>query len=185
MEQILHAYYDDNAKKLHRVVDRILLKYGGVPEKDLDDFYSLANEVFADAIKRYEGTRNFDTFLYSCLLNKIKSEMTRRNRIKRGADRITISLDALIGEDENTTVGDVIADSVKVKKIVFEEKEESFSKRMLLYLSRLSKLQREVLKRKTAGYLPGEIRKDLQISKKEYAECNAAIRSYRSVSVLF
>ena len=51
MEQILHAYYDDNAKKLHRVVDRILLKYGGVPEKDLDDFYSLANEVFADAIK--------------------------------------------------------------------------------------------------------------------------------------
>lgn len=111
--------------------------------------------------------------------------MTRRNRIKRGAGRITIPLDALIGEDENTTVGDMIADSVTVEKIIFEEKEESFSKRMLLYLDRLSNLQREVLKRKTAGYLPDEIRKDLQISKREYAECNAAIHSYRSVSVLF
>lgn len=48
---ILNDYYADNAKKLHRVVDRILSKFGGLTYKDTDDFYSLANEVFADVLK--------------------------------------------------------------------------------------------------------------------------------------
>ena len=41
--ELLEAYYADNAKKLHKTVDRILLKFGGLSEKDRDDFYSLAN----------------------------------------------------------------------------------------------------------------------------------------------
>ena len=51
---ILNTYYADNAKKLHKTVDRILCKFGGLSGKDTDDFYSLANEVFADVIKRYD-----------------------------------------------------------------------------------------------------------------------------------
>ena len=43
MEQLLAVYYQDNAKKLHRLVDKILLKFVGLSDKDLDDFYSLAN----------------------------------------------------------------------------------------------------------------------------------------------
>lgn len=50
MEQILYRYYADNAQKLHRIVDRILLKFGGLADKDRDDFYSLANEVFVDVM---------------------------------------------------------------------------------------------------------------------------------------
>lgn len=80
MNQILIAYYADNAKKLHKVVNKILLKFGGLSDKDLDDFYSLANEVFVDVMRRYDGLQPFDAFLYSCLSNKIKTEMTRRNR---------------------------------------------------------------------------------------------------------
>ena len=34
MEQILITYYADNARKLHRMVDRILLKFGGIYGKD-------------------------------------------------------------------------------------------------------------------------------------------------------
>ncbi len=56
---------------------------------------------------------------------------------------------------------------------------------MLLYLSRLSGLQKEVLMLNIAGYLPGEIREELHISGKQYANCYAAIHSYRNVSVLF
>ena len=97
-DQILNSYYADNARKLHRTVDRILAKFGGLSYKDKDDFYSLANEVFVDAMGRYDGTQPFDGFLYVCLSNRIKSEMTRRNREKRKADRLAISLDAPIGE---------------------------------------------------------------------------------------
>ena len=34
MEQILITYYADNAKNLHRMVDKILLKFGGLSDKD-------------------------------------------------------------------------------------------------------------------------------------------------------
>ena len=78
--QILDTYYADNARKLHRVVDKILFRFGGLSSKDTDDFYSLANEVFADVIRRYDCEQSFDGFLYSCLSNRIMSEITKRNR---------------------------------------------------------------------------------------------------------
>lgn len=185
MDKILVTYYSNNAKKLHKVVDKILLKFGGLSDKDLDDFYSLANEVFVDVMAKYDDSQSFDGFLYSCLLNKIKTEMTRRNREKRKADRMSISIDTPIGDDENSTIGDMIADSFSIERELFDEKEEGYSKRMLLYLSRLSNLQKKVLRLNIAGYLPVEIREELHISEKQYADCYAAIHSYRNVSVLF
>ena len=185
MDQILITYYANNAKKLHNVVDKILLKFGGLSDKDTDDFYSLANEVFVDVMKRYDGSQAFDGFLYSCLLNKIKTEITRRNREKRKADRMSISIDTPIGDDENCTIGDIIADDFTIEKELFEEKEEGYSKRMLMYLSRLSDLQKEVLRLNIAGYFPSEIKEELHISERQYADCYAAIHSYRNVSVLF
>ena len=185
MEQILITYYADNAKKLHKVVDKILLNFGGLSGKDLDDFYSLANEVFVDVMRRYDDSQSFDGFLYSCLLNKIKTEITRRNREKRKADRMSISIDTPIGDDESSTIGDMIADGFSIEKELFERDEEGYSKKMLLYLSRLSNLQKEVLRLNTAGYLPGEIREELHITEKQYSDCYAAIHSYRNISVLF
>lgn len=185
MDKILITYYSNNAKKLHKMVDKILLKFGGLSDKDLDDFYSLANEVFVDVMRRYDCSQPFDGFLYSCLLNKIKTEITRRNREKRKADRMSISIDTPIGDDENSTIGDMIADDLTIEKEIFDKNEEGYSKKMLLYLSRLSNLQKEVLRLNIAGYLPVEIREELHISEKEYAECYAAIHAYRNVSVLF
>ena len=185
MEQILITYYADNAKKLHKVVDKILLRFGGISNKDMDDFYSLANEVFWDILQRYDGEQSFDGFLYSCLSNKIKTEMTRRNREKRKVDRMSISIDTPIGDDENSTIGDMIADDITIEKELFEGNEEGYSRKMLLYLSRLSNLQKEVLRLNIAGYLPGEIKEELHISEKQYEDCYAAIHSYRNISVLF
>lgn len=184
MEQILTSYYADNARKLHGIVDRILLKFGGIPDKDMDDFYSLANEVFVEVMKRYDSSQSFEAFLYSCLSKRIKTEMTRRNREKRKADRISVSMDTPVDDEEEITLRDVIADDFSVEREVLENSEESYSKRMLLYLSRLSKLQREVLKLHSVGYLPNEIREELHISAKQYTECCEAIHSYRNVSVL-
>lgn len=185
MDQVLNTYYVNNAKKLHSTVDKILLKFGGLSNKDLDDFYSLANEVFVDVLRRYDGSQSFDGFLYFCLSNKIKTEITRRNREKRKVDRMSIPIDAPIGDDENSTVGDMIADDFNIEKEIFDKKEEGYSKRMLLYLSKLSNIQKEILRLNIAGYLPNEIREELHISEKEYADCYAAIHSYRNVSLLF
>lgn len=184
MEQILAIYYADNAKKLHTIVDRIVVKFGGLSSKDLDDFYSLANEVFVDVMRRYDDSKSFDTFLFSCLQNKIKTEITRRNREKRKADRFSISIETPIGDD-GFTIQDMIEDSFDIEKELLKESEDGYSKKMLQYLSRLSSLQKEVLRLNIAGYLPDEIREELHIDEKQYADCYAAIRSYRNVSVLF
>lgn len=185
MDKILITYYSNNARKLHNMVDKILSKFGGLSDKDLDDFYSLANEVFVDVMRRYNASQSFDGFLYSCLLNKIKTEITKRNREKRKADRMSISIDTPIGDDENSTVGDLIADVFTIEKELFEKKEDGYSKKMLMYLDKLSKSQKEVLRLIVSGYLPGEIREELHMSEKEYVDCYAAIHSYRNVSVLF
>ncbi len=185
MEQILNAYYSNNAKKLHSAVDKILIRFGGLTDMDADDFYSLANEVFADVIRRYDDAQSFEKFLYSCLTNRIKTEITRRNREKRRADRVSISIDAPVGADGNLTLKDTIAGSFDIERETFEKNEEGYSKKVLSYLSKLSSLQREVLRLNTDGYLPSEIRKELHISEKQYMDCCAAIHAYRNVSALF
>lgn len=185
MEQILNTYYADNAQKLRNTVDKILLKFGGLLEKDRDDFYSLANEVFADVLKRYDKEQSFDGFLYSCLCNRIKTEITNRNRYKRTADRMSISIDTPVDDGENNTIGDMISGAFSIEKELFEDNEEAYSKKMLIYLDRLSQTQKEILRLTAAGYLPGEIKEELHITEKQYCDCCAAIHSYRNVSVLY
>ena len=182
METIINLYYKNNAKKLHNMVDRILFKLRF--DVDNEGFYSLANEIFVDALNRYDGKQDFDGFLYSCLVNKFKTEMTRRNRYKRQADRMSVSIDTPIGDKENSTIGDLLADKDTIEKIFFEEREETYSDKMKNYLGRLSILQREVLRLISSGFEPNEILAELHINKKQYEDCYNAIHSYRNVSIL-
>lgn len=98
---------------------------------------------------------------------------------------MTISLDMPVDACERLTWGDIIADTFDLEKAVFEKNGQDYSRKMVLYLSRLSKVQREILQRMAAGYLPSEIQEELHISKRQYRECREAIHSYRNVSVLF
>ena len=182
MEKIILSYYENNAKKMRTMIDKILfrLKFN----VDNEDFYSLGNEVFLDVLNRYDGKQDFDGFLYSCLVRKFKTEMTRRNRYKRQADRMAISIDSPVGEDENMTLSDIIADKDTIEKIFFEENEDAYSAEMQRYLSRLSILQREVLRLISIGFNPNEILTELHINKKQYDDCYNAIHSYRNISVL-
>ena len=165
------------------MVDRILFKLRF--DVDNEGFYSLANEIFVDALNRYDGKQDFDGFLYSCLVNKFKTEMTRRNRYKRKADRMSVSIDTPIGDKENSTIGDLLADKDTIEKIFFEEREETYSDKMKNYLGRLSILQREVLRLISIGFEPNEILAELHINKKQYEDCYNAIHSYRNISLLF
>ena len=184
MEEILTEYYAQNARKLHRLVDRILWKLGGWQNRDPEDFYSLANEVFVDVMRRYDGSCPFEGFLYVCLQNRVKTELSRRGSRKRLADRTAVSIDTPVRGEEELTLGDLIADDMDIERIVFEEKEEGYSRRMQLYLAKLSLLQSQVLRLRTAGYLPDEIRRELGIDRRQYRDCEAAIHSYRNLSVL-
>lgn len=189
MEQILNSYYEDNAKKLHALVDKILVKLRFY-EVDNEDFYSLANEIFVDVLRRYNKSQDFDGFLYSCLTNKFKTEMTRRNRKKRQADKTALSWETPINEESGQTIGDFITDTKKaehydIDKTFFEDDGEKYTERMLLYITKLSILQREVVKLIVSGYSKEEIKKKLHINNKEYEDCMQSIKSYKNMSIFF
>lgn len=182
---VLNSYCMNEERKLKGMVDKLLLQFGGIEDKDKDDFYSIANEVLFDVMRRYDGKQQFEPFLYACLDRKIKTEMTRRNRKKREADRMSVSFNTPIGEQDGLTLGETLAAKFDIEKEVFGEKEEEYSDKMIKYLNRLSNVQKEMLRLIIAGYLPKEIKKELKLSDKEYNECELAIHSYRNVSILF
>ena len=183
---ILNAYYADNARKLHKTVDKILFKFGGLSDKDMDDFYSLANEVFVDVMRRYDYEQSFDGFLYSCLANKIKTEITRRNREKRKADRRSISLDAVNGNDEERSLLEIIpSDFDTFEEVVKAQEIGQYQDKVELYISKLSNQQINILNLLIDGYQPYEIRQILEISTKEYADDMQIMRSYENVKILF
>lgn len=181
--QIINAYYADNARKLHRAVDKILLKFGGLSNKDLDDFYSLANEVFVDVIKRYDDTQSFDGFLYSCLSNKIKSEMTRRNREKRRADRMCVSIDTPIGDEDGRALNELIADDFDLEKLLFGEM-DALACKLERYMEKLSKQQKKVLELLSYYYKAAEIQKMLHMTQREYTDALDGIRCYENIKIL-
>lgn len=183
---ILDAYYSDNARKLHKVVDRILCKFGGLSNKDADDFYSLANEVFVDVMKKYDYKQSFDGFLYSCLSNKIMSEITRRNREKRKADRMAVSLDTINESGEECCLLDIIpSDFDTFEEVVKRQDIGQYQDKVELYISKLSNRQVNILNLLIDGYTSIEVRLILEISSKEYLEDLKAMRSYENIKILF
>ena len=183
MEPIVTSYFQNNAKKLNNMVDKILFKLRFV-DIDKNDFYSLANEVFMYTVRDYEPSKSFDGFLYSCLYKKFCSEMTRRRREKRKADRMSISIDTPVGEDKSLTLGDTIADDFDVEKEVFGEENDESSK-IEKYLDSLTKRQRKVVELLAASYSAGEIQDILHITQKEYVDALLGIHSYENISLLF
>ena len=183
-KDLVDLYFKNDGKVLYSLIDKVLFKLKFDVEKS--DFYSLGSEIFLDALCRYDETQDFNGFLYSCLINKFKTEMTRRNRQKRQCDNNSISIDTPIGDDDgNFTIGDTIASKSTIEKEFFEEREESYSKEMCRYLGRLSDLQKEVLRLISIGFMPSEILEELHINKKIYEDCYQAIHSYRNISLLF
>ena len=183
---ILDTYYADNARKLHKVVDKILSKFGGLSGKDIDDFYSLANEVFWDVIRKYDCEQSFDGFLYSCLSNKIMSEITRRNREKRKADRMSTSLDAVNGDNEECNLLDFIpSDFDTFEEAIKKQESEQYQDKVQRYISKLSNMQVNILNLLIDGYKPGEIQKIMEISPVIYTDNLQIMRSYENIKILF
>ena len=94
MSDYIEYYYANNGEKLKKMIDGIIINYGGIYDKDKDDFYSIGNEVFVSAIKTYrDGKQSFGSYLRNCISNKVKTEISRRNAIKRKAEVESLDCD--------------------------------------------------------------------------------------------
>lgn len=178
-QSYVDEYYADNGKKLRKVVDKILLSFGGIT--DPEHFYSLANEVFTNVIKSYNGTTSFDGYFYTCMKNRVASEMTKINAKKRSANKNTVSLHEVVDENENLTLEDMIADDTNIENEVLNGLNCNFSNEMVDYLKSLSLEQRKILGLLCEGYKPSEIREEMGLDEKTYNNLVADFRSYSKV----
>lgn len=92
MEQFLTSYYENNAKKLHNVINKIFNKhYGGTVGKDMEEFYGIGTDVLADIWNKYKDGKStydsskgdFDGYVYKAISMALIDEFKKRNRDKR------------------------------------------------------------------------------------------------------
>lgn len=189
-EQILQDYYKESGKKLYGIVDKMLSKFGGVYDMDRADFYSIANEVMVDVSKNYDNSKRLESYVHACLLNKIKTEFTRRNREKRKADRLTVSLDLPVGEDDELTIGDTLASEFDTEKEVLsghalgEGESGERGGRAEAYLNGLPQKTRRIMELKMQGVPAREIKARLGMTEKEYSGYCRQAKEFRYLCVL-
>lgn len=206
MEEILKIYYADNAQKLRQTVHAILKKFGGLSGKDYSDFYSVANDVFADIVchHRYDPEKgNFDGFLYRALRLAIIDEFKKRNCEKRTArteaadmygDMILdaqghpeyvpladVSLDAMAGQAEDLSILDTVPSNFDLETALSERMGEYADERVEEYLDHLPMIQSQILRMKMEGIPVHEIQGRLGLQDREYRRHLRQIRSFQNI----
>ena len=135
MQSIINMYYENEAKKLHEMVDKVLRKLH-FTDIDKEDFYSLATDIFVNEV------------LYTTLYKKFCTYMTRNTRNKRctkvkvvekdqyGNDVIKTKiipdkrLDAPVNGDEDSVLEDMISSNSTVEKEIFDSRMGSMSEKV-------------------------------------------------------
>lgn len=183
METILEKYCCNEMKKLKQICYPILIKIGGISEKDYDDFYSIALDALADSALRYDKNKDckFETFLIGNINRKFKTEIRDRNRNKRIPSKQIDSMSNLVTED-GVELSELIPSS-------FDTYEEACGNnfkgtKIERYLNKLSFNQKRIVSLLSKGYKANEIRELLHMNSKEYSRNLAAIQSYENVRVL-
>lgn len=182
-EKILNEYYCNDGAKIKKVVSKIIRKFGGIYQKDYDDFYSIANREFMNILNKYDGKRDFEGLLYSCLLNKIKSEITRKNRIKRTGDRQAVSIETILGDD-NFIIEDTLKSDFDLESEVSDKIGLLLGDNFQKYLDTLGQTQKQIAKLIMIGYKPVEIQTKLNLSVKQYYKYIDDMKMYEKSKIL-
>ena len=203
MQSIINMYYENEAKKLHEMVDKVLRKLH-FADIDKEDFYSLATDIFVnEVIPNYNPEKSFESFLYMTLYKKFCTYMTRNTRNKRctkvkvvekdqyGNDVIKTKiipdkrLDAPINGDEDSVLEDMISSNSTVEKEIFDSRMGSMSEKVEEYLNSLPELSRKIAQLIMDDYSPKEIKTILKLTDRQYQNSWNIIKSYEKRRILF
>ena len=205
MEQLLSSYYENGAKKLRAIVNKIFnKKYGGINDKDIDEFYGIATDALMEIYKKYKDGKssydsskgNFDGYIYNAISNAIYDEFKKQKTDKRSIKitvvddktgeivKIPISdirLDAPIKEDSGMTYIDTLQSDFDVCKELSEDFQDE---KIEEFLNSLPKTQRQIAKMIMSDYSIAEIKSKLKLSDKEYIDNFNAMKSFSNISIL-
>lgn len=200
--KILDSYYNDEAKKLHKFVNKVVNeKFGGTADKDMAEFYSEANDVFADIVKfdRYDPSKGeFDGFLYGALILAFIDLLKKQNRDKRttkieieiDGEKKKVSvpdvyLDTPISDSDDSTIGDMIPSDLDTNVELMKKMDNIYNDKIENYLNTLPDLPRKIAKLIMKGYSAKEIKWRLDLTDKQYRNSLNVMKLYEKKRVLY
>lgn len=191
-QKLANYYSENNMQRLKYISYQIFSKFGGISNKDYDDFYSIANMVLWNDVQNFDESKgiSFENILKFHLRNKFKTAMTKRNRKKRGGtnDRYgsqEVSLDAPVSSQDgnDTNLLEIISNDMK-SDMEDQVTGLKYSDRVGKFLDNLSRRNRKIAMYIMVGYDPKDIKRMLNISEREYNQAILEFRLYENICIL-
>lgn len=198
MDRLLEKLYANDARELHNWVHKILSGYGGISDKDIDDFCSVADEVIARICKdnRYDPSKgNLEGYIFNAIKYRIMDEISSRNALKRnphdkeGNIYQVLSVDSPMGNGEYAlTIGDFLCSKSDGFDIIEEIEKNNgvvWSENAEKYLNSLNKVQRQILMLRMDGATVEQIMERLRITKKRFEKELRDLKKFENISLLY
>lgn len=201
MNELVEKLYANNASMLYGWVKKILTVFGGITDKDIDDFVSVANEVITNILVKetYDETQAAaQIYVYRAIENKIKTEITNRNRLKRnphdneGNIYHVLSLDAPLNNSSDWGKDKTVEDYLSKQASdfdVFDEvikKENTYqSEKITTYLSKLTSFQKKILAMRIKKISKDKIAETLNVSHRAIDNEIRTLKSFDLTKVFF
>lgn len=190
MEEILEYYYSNERKELINICNYVVFKLRwNLSEYEMEDLYSLADEVILEAVKNYDKSKSsFKTHFTNCLAKRFISDKRSNYKDKRFANYCGKRKDG----NENTIVSYNTLVNEKTEGIEFfdvgynlENDCIRYSCEMERYLDKLSPKQKRIAILISEGYESKDICKKLNIDKGTYQKLWGRMISHEKSHVLY
>lgn len=205
IETVLEELYANNQSKLRQICNKEMGKFGGLSQKDFDDFYSRAGYELNLAKETYDASKGKSFFDYACgvIRLSVRKEMTDRNRSKRqlfldkkekdkNGDIVNrreyisnISIDMPVGDENGVTVGDTLQSDFNIDYVLIENERGLEDERLEKFLGNLPKIQRQIVEMKMEDVSVFEIKRRLGLSDRKYNQHCKELKSFANISVMF
>lgn len=184
-DEWIRYYCSNDMCNLKKISYPIIIKLGGVYQKDYDDFYSIAQETLLSACRDYNDTVPFEKFFKTCLIKKFNTELRARNTDKRKANhgKYAISMDTLVDEENISAVKDMLASDFQIEKQLSWEYNDPTYEKVEKYLHSLPKIQRQLVEMKMEEMPAAEIKKKLELTNRQYEDHMQSIRQNRWIAI--
>ena len=194
-QQIVDRFCVNEMRELKKICYPKIRRVSGDSNMDDDDIYSIAMDVLIDSIKRYDDLQGkFDSFLSNNIQNKINTYIrdtkyrTKRSNVQKGENGKNIYVPNIpidAPTDEGINIVERIDSGFQIEEELPEEIGFSLEENVEEYLNSLSEIQKKIAKYIMTGYTPSEIRVQLGLTEKQYAEHFAVMRSYEKKRKLY
>lgn len=208
MDQIkitIQELYGNNQSKLRQMCNKEMARFGGISQKDYDDFYSRAGYEISRATKKYDSSRgkSFIEYISGVIKNAVWKEMTDKNRNKRQVivekeERDvdgnilkikeyvpTLSIDTPILNENDLTISDVLQSDFNIDVALEKRMGNFYDENIEEYLKNLSNLQRKIAKQIMNGYSSNDIKQMYKLTDKQFQSSWNVMCSYEKKRVLY